>query len=189
MKTGPEPEIDLSALPPAQERTAFFKAWSDLARDGTLLLASDRDLLPLYHHLTCEAWGTFRWEYVMSGPERWQVRLQKGNFPDPGFKPRKRDGTATGPAVNRTHSRVVDTRPIVARGGSPCEAVDQAIAGLAPDQSLVVLVPFEPVPLYAKLAKQGFVYRARQLDDDSWRVEFHLVKAETGRGHDGDPCI
>jgi uncharacterized protein (DUF2249 family) len=68
--------------------------------------------------------------------------------------------------------RTLDTRPILARGETPCEAIDEAIENLAPGESLVLLVPFEPVPLYAKLENQGFRRQSKQLEDGSWRVEF-----------------
>jgi uncharacterized protein (DUF2249 family) len=67
---------------------------------------------------------------------------------------------------------VLDTRPIFARGDTPCEAIDDAIASLIPGQPLVLLAPFEPVPLYAKLSNQGFKHEARQIEGDTWRVEF-----------------
>ena len=67
---------------------------------------------------------------------------------------------------------VVDTRPIFEGGGTPCRAIDEAVARLVPGQGLVLLVPFEPVPLYAKLGNQGFHHTATQLPDGAWRVEF-----------------
>ena len=52
--------------------------------------------------------------------------------------------------------RVLDTRPIFVRGNTPCKTIDDAIASLIPGHSLVLIVPFEPLPLYAKLNNQGF---------------------------------
>jgi len=74
--------------------------------------------------------------------------------------------------MNTLTEHVLDTRPIFARGDTPCEAIDEAVASLMPGQSLVLLVPFEPVPLYAKLGNQGFKHEARQLEAGVWRVEF-----------------
>lgn len=66
----------------------------------------------------------------------------------------------------------LDTRPIFARGETPCQAIDDATARLASGQALVLLVPFEPVPLYVKLGRQGFTHHTRQLDPQTWEVEF-----------------
>lgn len=41
----------------------------------------------------------------------------------------------------------VDARPIMAAGGEPFETIMAAATSLAPGEELVVLAPFEPVPL------------------------------------------
>jgi uncharacterized protein (DUF2249 family) len=58
------------------------------------------------------------------------------------------------------------------RGETPCTAIEEATAKVAPGQALVLLVPFEPKPLYAKLGRDGFAHQAQQLEDGSWRIEF-----------------
>ena len=67
---------------------------------------------------------------------------------------------------------LLDTRPIFARGETPCQAIDEAVANLQPGQPLLLLVPFEPVPLYLKFGHRGFTHQARQLDPATWQVEF-----------------
>ena len=67
---------------------------------------------------------------------------------------------------------LLDTRPIFACGDTPCKAIDDAVASLIPGQPLVLTVPFEPVPLYAKLGNQGFAHQTKQLDAHTWQVEF-----------------
>ena len=41
----------------------------------------------------------------------------------------------------------VDARPIIAAGGEPFDAIMAAVATLGEGEELVVLAPFEPVPL------------------------------------------
>lgn len=67
---------------------------------------------------------------------------------------------------------VLDVRPILAAGETPCGAIEAAVAGLQPGESLVVLAPFEPVPLYTKLGQCGFDHRTEALEGGLWRVEF-----------------
>ncbi len=67
---------------------------------------------------------------------------------------------------------LLDIRPIFACGETPCKAIDDAVVSLIPGQPLTLIVPFDPIPLYAKLGNQGFTYRSKQLDDNSWQVEF-----------------
>jgi hypothetical protein len=66
----------------------------------------------------------------------------------------------------------LDTRPIFTRGDTPCQAIDAATARLIPGLPLILMVPFEPVPLCAKLGRQGFTPQAKQQANGSWEVEF-----------------
>lgn len=66
----------------------------------------------------------------------------------------------------------VDARPIIAAGAEPFEAIMAAVTGLADDEDLVVLAPFEPVPLEGVLSSQGFDYEAAEIGEGDWRVTF-----------------
>ena len=74
--------------------------------------------------------------------------------------------------IERVKPLLLDTRPMFAGGHTPCKAIDDALANLIPGQSLVLLIDFEPVPLYVKLGNQGFTHHAKELDDGTWQVEF-----------------
>jgi hypothetical protein len=89
----------------------------------------------------------------------------------PGDQPSVPAPSSSNPAQS-LHPLVLDTRPIFASGETPCDAIDNAVAALVPGQSLVLLVPFEPVPLYAKLGNKGYSHETSSLDDGTWRVEF-----------------
>jgi uncharacterized protein (DUF2249 family) len=65
-----------------------------------------------------------------------------------------------------------DARPVIAAGGEPFHQIMAAVAALAEDEELVVLAPFEPVPLEGVLSTQGFSYQATDLGDDGWQVTF-----------------
>lgn len=66
----------------------------------------------------------------------------------------------------------VDARPIIASGGEPFESIMRAVAGLADGEELVVLAPFEPVPLQGVLSSQGFAYEASEIGGGDWQVTF-----------------
>jgi uncharacterized protein (DUF2249 family) len=172
-ETNKEQTIDARQLPSRHKHTTIFSTWNQLPAGGALLLVNDHDPLPLYFQFSCEHVGEFHWEYLEQGPETWRVRIRKGVFPDPGFVPPKKKAVARcGGAVPAQEPLVLDTRPIFARGGTPCGAIDDAIASLGPAQPFVLLVPFEPVPLYAKLANDGFTHKAEPQPDGTWRIEF-----------------
>ena len=142
-----------------------------------MLLVNDHDPLPLYFQFSCEHSGRFRWDYLEQGPTVWRVRILKGEHLDPGFVPaRKTAATSTSNGTTKTtEPLVLDTQPIFQRGESPCGAIDDSVGALMPGQVLVLLVPFEPMPLYVKLGAQGFAHQSKQQEDGSWRIEFTRV--------------
>jgi uncharacterized protein (DUF2249 family) len=66
----------------------------------------------------------------------------------------------------------VDALPIIAAGGEPFDTIMTAVAALAEHEELVVLAPFEPVPLEGVLGSQGFSYETADLGDGDWQVTF-----------------
>lgn len=67
---------------------------------------------------------------------------------------------------------VVDARPIIAEGGEPFETIMAAVDALGEHEQLVLLAPFEPVPLEGVLSSQGFAYEATDLGNGDWQVTF-----------------
>ncbi len=172
-----EIELDVRPLAPRDRHPAIFNLWNNLADGESFRLVNDHDPLPLYYQFACEYAGGFRWEYLERGPQRWTVRITKGRFTDPGFAPPR---PAARPADRTDEPVVLDTRPIFARGDTPCSAIDEAVARVGVGQKFVLLVSFEPVPLYAKLAQQGLRGGGRQQPDGTWRMEF--VREAPGDG-------
>lgn len=65
-----------------------------------------------------------------------------------------------------------DARPIIAAGGEPFNDIMAAAAALGEHEELVVLAPFDPVPLKGVLGSQGFACEATDLGDGDWQVTF-----------------
>ena len=83
---------------------------------------------------------------------------------------------------------VLDIRPIFAAGGSPCGIIDETVASLSPGQPLVLFAPFEPIPLFTKLAAQGFDHRSEPQDDGSWKITFKRVANVSGIKSKASSC-
>lgn len=66
----------------------------------------------------------------------------------------------------------IDARPLIAAGKEPFDAIMATVAGLDDHEELVVLAPFEPVPLEGVLGAQGYSYEAVELGTDDWQVTF-----------------
>jgi uncharacterized protein (DUF2249 family) len=66
----------------------------------------------------------------------------------------------------------IDARPLIAAGDEPFDLIMATVAALGEHEELVVLAPFEPVPLEGVLGAQGYSYDAVELDAGDWRVTF-----------------
>ena len=74
----------------------------------------------------------------------------------------------------------LDVRPVLRAGGEPFSAIMEAVNGLAAGQSFRLLATFEPLPLYAVLAKKGLDHAAREIDGGDWEVTFTPAAAAAG---------
>jgi uncharacterized protein (DUF2249 family) len=66
----------------------------------------------------------------------------------------------------------LDVRADLARGDEPFARIMQAAASVKEGETLVLIAPFEPVPLYGVLAAQGFTQETRQAGPAEWVVRF-----------------
>lgn len=73
----------------------------------------------------------------------------------------------------------LDVREYILNGGHPFQKIMDAVAELAPNEKLLVIAPFEPVPLISSLARQGFSHEAYRLSSGDWEVVFSRSTAET----------
>jgi hypothetical protein len=78
----------------------------------------------------------------------------------------------------RSSMATFDARPVIAVGGESFNDIMTTVAALDEDEDededeeLVVLAPFDPVPLEGVLSSQGFSYDAVRLGDGDWQVTF-----------------
>ncbi len=70
------------------------------------------------------------------------------------------------------HGRVLDVRPILAAGGEPLEEILAAAGGVPTGGSLVVIAPFEPVPLFGALRQLRFSHESAPEDGGGFRIVF-----------------
>ncbi len=75
----------------------------------------------------------------------------------------------------------LDVRPDLAAGRDPFTRILEAARGIPPGGKLVLLAPFEPVPLYAVLGRQGFTVSTESLGgEEGFRVTFVRTAPEPG---------
>lgn len=67
---------------------------------------------------------------------------------------------------------ILDVRPDLNQGQDPFAKIMQAVGQLSAGQELVLIAPFEPVPLYDVLKQQGFAHATENAAPNEWRVTF-----------------
>src|ERR1051326_4655845 len=66
----------------------------------------------------------------------------------------------------------VDVREDIRTGQEPFSKIMSVAAALGPAQELLLIAPFEPVPLFGVLKKQGFGHASHPLPSGDWEVRF-----------------
>ncbi len=86
--------------------------------------------------------------------------------------------------------RELDVRPMLRAGEEPFQAIMDAVGALAPGESLRLIAPFRPVPLFSVMANRGFAASDRPLDGGDWEILFSPVdgmQAEIGLATGSSP--
>lgn len=73
----PRTVIDVRLIPPPQRHTTIFAAFRALAVGDAFDIVNDHDPRPLHQQFHHQAPGQFSWQYIESGPNRWQVTVTK----------------------------------------------------------------------------------------------------------------
>jgi len=68
--------------------------------------------------------------------------------------------------------RMLDVRPLVARGEEPFKKIMTTVASLAPEEGMELISPFLPSPLIERMQSLGYEARAERASDGSWRSLF-----------------
>jgi uncharacterized protein (DUF2249 family) len=82
---------------------------------------------------------------------------------------------------------LIDVRDDIRNGREPFSKIMNAAAALREDQQMLLLAPFEPVPLVGILTGQGFRHTSRPCDSGDWEVVF--VRESNAPTRDETPAI
>ena len=78
----------------------------------------------------------------------------------------------------------LDVREDILSGGDPFAKIMKAVAALEPGADLLLLTPFEPVPLFLVLERQGLTHESKPLPTGDWEVRFTRTPGSNRR----QPC-
>ncbi len=66
----------------------------------------------------------------------------------------------------------VDVREDIRQGREPFDRIMAAVSQLEPGATLLLIVSFEPLPLYRVMAQNGFSHWADRTADGDWKIYF-----------------
>ena len=70
-------QLDVREIPPRQRHEMIFDRFNALKPGEAFVLVNDHDPKPLYYQFKAELDGSFTWDYLEQGPEKWQVRIAR----------------------------------------------------------------------------------------------------------------
>jgi uncharacterized protein (DUF2249 family) len=76
----------------------------------------------------------------------------------------------------------VDVRRDIRLGHEPFGRIMSTVAQLSPGQKLLLLAPFEPLPLYRILEGRGFTHSAEEAPSGHWEVLFERQEPAIAEG-------
>lgn len=69
----------------------------------------------------------------------------------------------------------LDVRPDFRSGQHPCDKIQGAIGNVRPGETLRLLVPFEPVPIYEVARNKGLTHASKPIGGGEWEVLFSVA--------------
>ena len=69
--------LDVTRIEPKLKHPTIFEYFDALNRGESFIIDNDHDPKPLYYQLLGERGNIFSWEYIVQGPQRWQVKIAK----------------------------------------------------------------------------------------------------------------
>ena len=69
--------INVTLIEPRLKHPTIFEKYDTLLEEQEFVIHNDHDPKPLYYQLLAERGQTFEWEYLLNGPEIWEVKIKK----------------------------------------------------------------------------------------------------------------
>ncbi|HSI08717.1 MAG: DUF2249 domain-containing protein [Rariglobus sp.] len=154
--------FDVRVIPCRQKHALIFARWAVLPVGAHFVLVNDHDPVPLYYQFAAQFPAAFSWEYLVAGPDEFQVKITRLTASP--------DQPAIVPPFKGCGGASTDTE-VDARGLEPPEPMMRilnAVETLKPGATLRARTDRRPVHLYPELDARGVRYVSEQAADESW---------------------
>ena len=69
--------LDVTQIEPKFKHSTIFNQFDLLIEGDSFVIHNDHDPKPLYYQMIAERGRTFDWEYILEGPDYWEVKISK----------------------------------------------------------------------------------------------------------------
>ena len=155
-------QFDVRTIPCRVKHGLIFKRWADLPVGGHFVLINDHDPVPLYYQFAAQFPNAFTWEYLVAGPEEFQVkitRLAETTNPAVVAPPRP-------PSASASCGETLDARGL--EPPEPMVRILTAVEGMPSGATLHAVTDRRPIHLYGELDTRGVQYASNERPDGSW---------------------
>jgi uncharacterized protein (DUF2249 family) len=165
--------FDVREIPCRVKHTQIFQRWAALPIGHHFILVNDHDPVPLYYQLMAQFPGAFSWEYLVSGPDEFQVKITRLHASPTngaaGPRGASSEEKARAPAaVSQPEHSVLR---LDARGLEPPEPLIRilnTLETLAVGTTLLAITDREPCHLFGEASQRGFSHKCLPQSDGSW---------------------
>ncbi len=151
--------FDVRPIPCRQKHKMIFERWAALPVGQHFVLINDHDPVPLYYQFAVQFPGQFTWEYLVAGPDEYQVKIARVASA-PNAAP------LVPPPFSAAAPSELDLRGL--EPPQPMIRILTAVEQLAPGEKLSARTDRRPVNLYPELDTRGVRYESEEQPDGSW---------------------
>jgi uncharacterized protein (DUF2249 family) len=164
--------FDVRDIPCRVKHGQIFRRWQELPVGQHFVLINDHDPIPLYQQFNAQFPSAFSWEYLLRGPEEFQVKITRLAAAEAATTPEKKTNAAIAPDT------VFDVRPIPGRVKHA--QIFQRWFNLPVNGYFVLLNDHDPVPLRYQLQAEfpeAFTWEYLENGPEEFRVKITKVRA------------
>ncbi len=170
--------LDVRTISCRDKHATIFQQWHAIAVGESFVLVNDHDPVPLYYQFAALYPGAFDWNYDLTGPDEFRVRITRLRATDPAAAsslPRSCGGghhhhqhASSGVRVE-VHPDELDLRGL--EPPQPMIAILEKVEVLAPGATLLARTDRNPLHLRPELDRRELNHHSSELPDGSWRTE------------------
>ncbi len=159
--------FDVRVISCREKHALIFQRWAGLAVGEHFILVNDHDPVPLYYQFAAQFPDAFTWEYLVEGPDEFQVKITRIAATAP-VELRPPSGACG--SVRKNAGALLDVR-----GLEPPEPMMHIMAALEQTPiggQLRALTDRKPVHLLAELDAHGIRHASHEQPNGSWLNTF-----------------